>query len=105
MPYACQDVYLQGTLCTLDVNLQNTGNTVFNYDFSAVGLDDQGRTYSPQLDSSDSNFWIGGKGFINPSETLDWSLEFPVSKGTHLTSVEFFQSGEKVATVPIDLQS
>lgn len=104
VPYACQEVYQQGVLCTLDVNVQNTGNKVFNYDFSAVGVDDQGRTFAPQLDSSDSNYSLGGKAFINPGETLDWSLEFPVSSGTHLTSVQFFQSGTKIATVGIDLR-
>ena len=104
VPYACQEIFQQGTLCTLDILYENTGNDVFNYDLSVRAIDDRGRTFAPQNDPSVPQITTGGASFINPGEKLMWSMEFSVSPGTRLTSVEIFQSMELVATVPIDLQ-
>jgi hypothetical protein len=104
VPYACQEIFQQGTLCTLDVLYENTGNDVFNYDLSVRAIDDRGRTFAPQNDPSVPQITTGGASFINPGEKLMWSMEFSVSPGTRLTSVEIFQSMELVATIPIDLQ-
>jgi len=104
VPYACQEIYQRGTLCTLDILYENTGKDVFDYDLTARAIDENGRTFAPQNDPTISQITAGGASFINPGETLDWSLEFAVSPGTHLTSVEIFQSGHLIAKVPIDLQ-
>jgi hypothetical protein len=104
VPYACQEIFQRGTLCTLDILYENTGNDVFNYDLSVRAIDDRGRTFAPQNDPSVPQITTGGASFINPGEKLMWSMEFSVSPGTRLTSVEIFQSMELVATVPIDLQ-
>ena len=104
VPYACQEIFQQGTLCTLDVLFENTGNDVFDYDLSVRAIDDQGRTYAPQTDLAVPQISTGGTSFINPGEKLMWSMEFSVSPGTRLTSVQIYQSLELVAIVPIDLQ-
>jgi hypothetical protein len=104
VPYACQEIFQRGTLCTLDILYENTGNEVFNYDLSVRAIDDRGRTFAPQNDPSVPQITTGGASFINPGEQLMWSMEFSVSPGTRLTSVEIFQSMKLVAAVPIDLQ-
>jgi hypothetical protein len=104
VPYACQEIFQRGTICTLDILYENTGNDVFNYDLSVRAIDDRGRTFAPQNDPSVPQITTGGASFINPGEKLMWSMEFSVSPGTRLTSVEIFQSMELIATVPIDLQ-
>lgn len=104
VPYACQEIFQRGTLCTLDILYENTGNDVFNYDLSVKAIDDRGRTFAPQNDPSVPQISTGGASFINPGEKLMWSMEFSVSPGTRLTSIEIFQSLNLVATVPIDLQ-
>jgi hypothetical protein len=105
VPYMCQEVFQRGTLCTLDILFENTGTKVFDYDLSAEAVDKLGRTFKPQNDPSIPEITIGGASFINPGEQLDWSLEFPVAKGTHLTSVNIYHSELLVATVDINLQS
>jgi hypothetical protein len=104
VPYACQEIFQRGTLCTLDILYENTGNDVFDYDLSVKAIDDRGRTFAPQNDPSVPQISTGGASFINPGEKLMWSMEFSVSPGTRLTSIEIFQSLNLVATVPIDLQ-
>ncbi len=104
VPYACQEIFQRGTLCTLDILYENTGNDVFNYDLSVRAIDDRGRTFAPQNDPTVPQITTGGASYINPGEKLMWSMEFSVAPGTRLTSVEIFHSMKLVATVPIDLQ-
>ena len=105
VPYACQEIFQRGILCTLDILFENLGNDVFNYDLSARAVDEKGRTFAPQLDPDIPQISTGGASFINPGEKLMWSLEFSVSQGTNLNLVKIYQSQELVASIPIDLKS
>ena len=106
VPSLCSDYFQQGTLCTTDVSVTSTSKDPFDMNITVKAHDDQGRTYNAQNDATDtSNIAEFLRFSINPGESLAWGLEFSVSKGTHLTSIDFYQDGEKFKTVSVDLKA
>ena len=106
IPSLCSDYFQQGTVCTTDITITSTGKEPFDTNITVKAHDDQGRTYNSKNDVNETNYIADAARFpINPGEQVEWGLEFSVSKGTHLTSIDFFQDGEKIKTLAIDLQA
>ena len=86
--------------------MTNTAKDPFDVNVTDKAHDDQGRSYNSQNDASETNYIADACLFsLNPGDQSEWGLEFSVSKGTHLTSIDFFQDGEKFTTIKVDLKS
>jgi hypothetical protein len=103
-PYTCENTTEQGLVCTLSIQVENTGNSSYTPDATARAIDEKGRTFAPIEDwQTGGQFVAHATGVINPGEKLDWALEFPVSSGAHLVAVEILEGGNKVSTIKVDL--